>query len=108
MADEAGRDLKVLCVASGDMRWDHLQDVGDVPEHLLAEIKHFFEVYKDLEPGKKSNVGDWTGTSRRGRGDRRGQGGLPRTERPPASPRCEQPRGHVARQSVDSADPWIA
>jgi inorganic pyrophosphatase len=62
MADEAGRDLKVLCVASGDMRWDHLQDIEDVPEHLLAEIKHFFEVYKDLEPGKKSNVGDWTGT----------------------------------------------
>ena len=43
------------------MRWDHLQDVGDVPEHLLAEIKHFFEVYKDLEPGKKSDVGGWTG-----------------------------------------------
>ena len=61
MSDEAGRDLKVLCVASGDLRWDHLQDVGDVPEHLLAEIKHFFEVYKDLEPGKTSNVGDWGG-----------------------------------------------
>jgi inorganic pyrophosphatase len=61
MSDEAGRDLKVLCVASGDMRWDHLQDVGDVPDHLLAEIKHFFEVYKDLEPNKKSDVGDWSG-----------------------------------------------
>jgi inorganic pyrophosphatase len=61
MSDEAGRDLKVLCVASGDMRWDHLQDVDDVPEHLLAEIKHFFEVYKDLEPNKKSDVGDWSG-----------------------------------------------
>ena len=51
----------MLCVAHGDVRWDHLQDVGDVPEHLLAEIKHFFEVYKDLEPGKESNVGGWTG-----------------------------------------------
>ena len=61
MSDEAGRDLKVLCVASGDLRWDNLQDVDDVPGHLLAEIKHFFEVYKHLEPGKSSNVGDWTG-----------------------------------------------
>ncbi len=61
MSDEAGRDLKVLCVASGDVRWDHIQDVTDVPGHLLAEIKHFFEVYKDLEPGKSSNVGEWTG-----------------------------------------------
>lgn len=63
MSDEAGRDLKVLCVPSGDRRWDNLQDVGDVPAHLLAEIRHFFEVYKDLEPGKKSNVGDWAGRS---------------------------------------------
>ena len=31
------------------------------PAHVLAEIKHFFEVYKDLEPGKESDVGEWTG-----------------------------------------------
>lgn len=61
MSDEKGRDVKVLCVAAGDPRWDHLQDVGDVPDHLLAEIRHFFEVYKDLEPGKDSVIGDWTG-----------------------------------------------
>lgn len=59
MNDEAGRDLKVLCVSSGDKRWDSYQDVADVAEHLLAEIKHFFTVYKDLEPGKRSTVGDW-------------------------------------------------
>ena len=28
-------------------------------EHLLAEISHFFEVYKDLEPGKYVKVGGW-------------------------------------------------
>ncbi len=61
MRDEAGRDLKVLCVPAGDVRWDHIQDIGDVPEHRVAEIKHFFEVYKDLEPGKTSDVGDWSG-----------------------------------------------
>jgi inorganic pyrophosphatase len=38
-----------------------MSDVTDVPEFLLAEIKHFFTVYKDLEPGKGSEIGDWTG-----------------------------------------------
>lgn len=61
MTDDAGRDLKVLCVPADDPRWDHLQDIGDVPGHQLAEIKHFFEVYKDLEPNKSSDVGDWSG-----------------------------------------------
>ena len=61
MSDEAGRDLKVLCVAAGDPRWNRIQDVGDVDRFLLAEIRHFFAVYKDLEPGKGSELGDWTG-----------------------------------------------
>ena len=61
MTDEARRDVKVLCVPAGDVRWDHMSDVTDVPDFLLAEIKHFFTVYKDLEPGKGSEIGDWTG-----------------------------------------------
>lgn len=61
MTDEAGRDLKVLCVPHGDPRWDSYQDVEDAPDHLLAEIHHFFTVYKDLEPGKSSIVKDWEG-----------------------------------------------
>ncbi|MFZ4517771.1 MAG: inorganic diphosphatase [Microthrixaceae bacterium] len=61
MTDEKGRDVKVLCVPAGDPRWDHIVDVADVPSYLLAEIRHFFEVYKDLEPGKESVIGDWTG-----------------------------------------------
>jgi len=59
MTDEAGRDLKVLCVPAGDPRWEHLQDVSDVDDFLLAEIRHFFVVYKDLEPGKESIIGGW-------------------------------------------------
>jgi len=61
MEDEKGRDLKVLCVPAGDFRWDRYQDVEDLPVHFLAEIRHFFDVYKDLEPGKRSMLGDWTG-----------------------------------------------
>ncbi len=35
-----------------DPRWAHIQDVTDVPEFTRKEIEHFFEHYKDLEPGK--------------------------------------------------------
>jgi inorganic pyrophosphatase len=59
MTDEKGRDLKVLCVPAGDPRWEHLQDLDDVDDFLLAEIRHFFVVYKDLEPGKESVIGGW-------------------------------------------------
>lgn len=51
MTDEAGGDDKVLCVPA-DKRYDHIQSIADVSEQLKAEIKHFFERYKDLEPGK--------------------------------------------------------
>lgn len=61
MSDEAGVDTKILCVPSGDQRWDWIQDVGDVPEHQLAAIAHFFTVYKALEPGKHTEPGGWTG-----------------------------------------------
>lgn len=61
MTDEAGRDLKVLCVPAADPRWDHISDEGDVDPFLLNEIHHFFSVYKDLEPGKGSDIGEWTG-----------------------------------------------
>lgn len=63
MSDEAGRDLKVLCVPAGDPRWDKIADVDDVDPFLLSEVHHFFRVYKDLEPGKQSEIGDWAGRS---------------------------------------------
>ncbi|EUA23106.1 inorganic pyrophosphatase [Mycobacterium xenopi 4042] len=31
MTDEAGGDDKVLCVPAGDVRWDHIKDIDDVP-----------------------------------------------------------------------------
>lgn len=61
MVDEAGGDDKVLCVPAGDHRWEHIQDIGDVPEHQLHVIKHFFTEYKALEPGKFVNAADWVG-----------------------------------------------
>ncbi|MGA9677995.1 MAG: inorganic diphosphatase [Mycobacterium sp.] len=61
MVDEAGGDDKVLCVPAGDHRWEHIQDIGDVPEHQLHVIKHFFTEYKALEPGKFVKAADWVG-----------------------------------------------
>ncbi|BBY58016.1 inorganic diphosphatase [Mycolicibacterium sarraceniae] len=61
MVDEAGGDDKVLCVPAGDKRWDHIQDLGDVPRDELDSIQHFFTHYKDLEPGKFVKGSDWVG-----------------------------------------------
>ena len=59
MADEAGPDAKVLFVPDPDPRWDAVRDLPDLPEHLQSEIHHFFEVYKALEPDKRTDVGEW-------------------------------------------------
>ncbi|MFF0294147.1 inorganic diphosphatase [Kitasatospora sp. NPDC004615] len=61
MTDEAGGDDKLLCVPATDPRWSHLQDINDVSEFDRLEIQHFFEVYKDLEPGKSVQGADWVG-----------------------------------------------
>ncbi|MER5637415.1 inorganic diphosphatase [Kitasatospora sp. NPDC002227] len=61
MTDEAGGDDKLLCVPATDPRWSHLQDLQDVSEFDRLEIQHFFEVYKDLEPGKSVQGADWVG-----------------------------------------------
>jgi len=61
MTDEQGGDDKVLCVPAGDPRWDHINDIGDVPDLELDEIKLLFVHYKDLEPGKFVEAADWVG-----------------------------------------------
>jgi inorganic pyrophosphatase len=59
MRDEKGGDDKVLCVAATDPRMAHLADIEDVSEFELLEIQHFFEVYKELEPGKLVEAANW-------------------------------------------------
>lgn len=60
MVDEKGRDDKVLCVPV-DPRFEDIQDLGDVAVWDLDEIQHFFERYKDLEPGKEVHGSNWVG-----------------------------------------------
>jgi inorganic pyrophosphatase len=63
MRDEEGVDAKVLCVPASDPRWNHVQDLDDVNEFELREIAHFFDIYKDLEPGKGTQPAGWSGRS---------------------------------------------
>ena len=60
MTDEAGGDDKVLTVPATDPRMSHLRDINDVSEFDRLEIQHFFETYKDLEPGKSVEGARWT------------------------------------------------
>jgi inorganic pyrophosphatase len=59
MADEKGDDDHVLCVPCSDPGWNTVEDVDDLPNLLRSEISHFFAVYKDLEPGRHSEVRGW-------------------------------------------------
>lgn len=49
MADDKGPDEKIICVPVSDPIWNSLNDLSDINPHLLKEIEHFFQVYKDLE-----------------------------------------------------------
>ena len=61
MSDEEGTDAKILCVVARDPRQAVVTDLEHVPEHELAEIAHFFAIYKDLEPGKHTETLGWRG-----------------------------------------------
>jgi inorganic pyrophosphatase len=61
MSDEKGGDDKVLCVPAHDPRMNKYQDLADVEQFELLEIQHFFETYKDLEPGKSVEGAEWVG-----------------------------------------------
>jgi inorganic pyrophosphatase len=61
MRDEAGGDDKLLCLPAKDPRLEHIRDLEDVSEFDRLEIQHFFETYKDLEPGKSVEGAHWAG-----------------------------------------------
>ncbi len=54
MSDEGGEDEKIIAVPSSKLTKNYLKvlELRDLPDILLEQIKHFFEHYKDLEPGK--------------------------------------------------------
>jgi inorganic pyrophosphatase len=49
LLDRGIPDDKVLAVPASDPLFSDYRDLSDVPRHFLAEVAHFFQVYKDLE-----------------------------------------------------------
>ena len=66
MEDNEGEDEKILAVPSHALtkRYDHVMDVSDLPEITVQQVEHFFEHYKDLEPGKWVRLGGWQGADK--------------------------------------------
>ena len=65
MEDDGGQDEKVLAVPVSKLtqRYDGVKNYSDLPEITLKQIEHFFEHYKDLEPGKWVKIGGWRDVS---------------------------------------------
>jgi len=63
MDDEAGGDAKILAVPENKILplYSNWQKPEDLNPMILNQIKHFFEHYKDLEPGKWVKVNGWDG-----------------------------------------------
>jgi inorganic pyrophosphatase len=63
MQDEAGDDTKVLAAPIDKLTslYRHIQSPRDLPEATLNQIAHFFQHYKDLEPGKFVKLAGWVG-----------------------------------------------
>lgn len=63
MTDEAGEDAKLLAVPVDKLCgiYRDIETPRDLPELTLNQIAHFFQHYKDLEPGKWVKVNGWQG-----------------------------------------------
>jgi inorganic pyrophosphatase len=61
MEDQSGEDEKIIAVPSPHLtrRYENVHEYTDLPEITLQQIQHFFEHYKDLEPGKWVKIGGW-------------------------------------------------
>ncbi len=46
------REAKLVCVPADDPAYADVDELDDLPEHQLIEIAHFFDIYRDLDPGK--------------------------------------------------------
>jgi inorganic pyrophosphatase len=61
MEDNAGEDEKIIAVPSRHLtqRYDRVESYTDLPDITIKQIEHFFEHYKDLEPGKWVKIVRW-------------------------------------------------
>lgn len=55
MIDDGENDEKLIGVYEDDPRFEEFQDLKDIPQHMLLELRHFFESYKELQ-GKRAII----------------------------------------------------
>jgi inorganic pyrophosphatase len=57
MIDESELDDKIIGVYDSDPRYGEYNSLKSIPKHVIAELKHFFETYKELQlQGEKATV----------------------------------------------------
>jgi inorganic pyrophosphatase len=55
MVDGDSMDEKIMAVSADDPTFKDITHINQLPKHIIDEMTHFFEVYKELE-GKKTKV----------------------------------------------------
>jgi inorganic pyrophosphatase len=66
MEDEKGMDEKIIAVPAVKLnsQFEAIESYEELPQNLIAKIKHFFEHYKDLEKGKWVKVTGFEGAAK--------------------------------------------
>ncbi len=61
MHDSGQEDFKIIAVHADDPAFTTYNDISQLPPHILREIRHFFEIYKELEKEGQVEVGNFRG-----------------------------------------------
>ena len=61
MMDQDLEDIKIIAIHINDPMFESYTDISQLPPHVLREIRHFFEIYKELEKAGKVTVEEFHG-----------------------------------------------
>ena len=61
MIDQDLEDIKIIAIHVNDPMFESYGDISELPPQMLREMRHFFEIYKELEDAKLPVVEDFRG-----------------------------------------------